>query len=207
MHRFDDRVRTVLRLAQQEALLLQQHQIAPVHLMLGLLREDEMGTQFLVQLGLHFAAAKRLLPAPQDATIADSTDSAQQPDLQETTRAILEVAASEARRLQSEQVSTGHIVLALAKRAEQEALTDTPSLLAQIFVQAEVSTRAIMRRVLESLQAKTKHSATVVTVSLQIPADQFDVFSSKAREQNLATPDFLLKILQEHLENELYGKV
>ena len=170
MHRFDDQARLVFHLAREEAVRLGHPRIAPMHLLLGVLRLESNATQTLNQMGLSLKHARSRLE--EIVGKCENLNADINPDITESARLSMETAAAEARRLQAEQVGIGHVLLGIIRQAEVNARQmggSTP--LTQILGEYEGGMRGVMRRVLESLRNPSQTTPETPILETQQPKE------------------------------------
>jgi ATP-dependent Clp protease ATP-binding subunit ClpC len=110
---FTPEAQEALRLAHQEAVRLHHQEIGTKHILIGLIavRESAAG-EVLYRLGLEVKPT-RLMEARLKPT-AELKEPVK-PELNQPARELLELAAQEAREADQQQISTGHLLLALIK--------------------------------------------------------------------------------------------
>lgn len=112
-HRFTDRARTAMNLAQEEAQALRHHFIGTEHLLLGLLREgDGVAARALSELGVSADAIRGAV-----IFIIGRGDHLVAGEVPLTARAklVLQLASDEARGLNHSYIGTEHLLLALIR--------------------------------------------------------------------------------------------
>lgn len=129
MHeRFSDRARHAMALANREAVQLGHGQIAPEHILLGLLAEREsVGTCVLKNLDVNLDRVRKL--ASESVDPGNESALGRRPHSSET-REVIDFAIEEARKLGHRHVGTEHLLLGLvrhknngaAKALEQERI-------------------------------------------------------------------------------------
>ncbi len=137
LERFTPAAQEVLRFGRMEATRMRHATIGPEHIFLGLLLEsDGLAGRILRDLGVRPQVAQksveRLSGAPP---LRPATD----PELRASTKALLQLAVEEARRWNSTNVDTQHLLLALLR--QQDALV------VAILIQAGISVEVVRRRV------------------------------------------------------------
>jgi DNA-binding transcriptional MerR regulator len=101
------RARTALEFASAEAIALQQPEITPTHVLLGLLRDtDGFAAQVLIRLGLTIDPLRAACPHSDSSTTA--------PTITAAARQIVTLAHTEAHQLGHDYIGTEHLLLALA---------------------------------------------------------------------------------------------
>jgi ATP-dependent Clp protease ATP-binding subunit ClpA len=186
MHRFDDQARLVFRFAREEAVRLGHSRIAAEHLLLGVLRQETPITQALNQLGLSLKHARNRLE--EIVGRRENTNPNAIPDITETARLSMEAAATEARRLQAEQIGIGHVLLGIIRQAEISARQlNGSTALTQILGEFDGGLRGVMRRVLESLRNPEPINAEVPIIE-----------NIQAKEITFKLEPELLKKLEQH---------
>ncbi len=119
--RFTDRARSVLRLAQEEARLLNHSFIGTEHLLLGLIHEGEgVGAKALESLGVDLEATRERVRE----TITTPLDSAEtgSPPFTPRAKKALEMALREALQLGHSYIGTEHLLLGLCREGEGVAI-------------------------------------------------------------------------------------
>jgi ATP-dependent Clp protease ATP-binding subunit ClpC len=124
-YNFTDRVRQTLRLAREQAALLQQEHVGPEHILLGLLEEGGgLAVTLLDELAVDRErlgeAVRRSAPV---GTRADRTWPADLP-YSPVAKRVLELAVTEARDLGHAYVGTEHVLLALLHRESVPAVSE-----------------------------------------------------------------------------------
>ena len=143
--RFSDRVKRVMRLVREEAARLGNNHISSEHLLLGIIREGKgSAVNVMLNLGLNLDKIKQSI----DDYVAYSGGSMTMGDVPFTPRAkqILEIAASEAKEMKSQNVRTCHLLVALVK--------DKETIAAQILVGFGVDYKTVKEEVIAVLQGK-----------------------------------------------------
>jgi ATP-dependent Clp protease ATP-binding subunit ClpC len=114
--KFSQRIKDVLSYSKEEAIRLGNHEIAPEHLMLGILREGEgVAIDVLVSLGANLYQLKKDVEsviAPDGPVKLTDTDNI---PLLKTSERILKLVYLEAKSLKKATIDTGHLLLALMK--------------------------------------------------------------------------------------------
>lgn len=161
MHRFDDTARMVLHHAKEEAIALGHVRIMPEHLLLGMLQQNHPIVKNLLEQGLSLKKARdgfEAFAGRREATTAD-------PDLNQASLLSLEAATAEARRLQAEQITLGHLLLGILRQAEIAARqVSGSSAIPQMLGGFEGGLRGVMRRVLEHLRNPTSEQVAAVAL-------------------------------------------
>jgi len=112
--RFNDRLKRVLALAQDEAIRFNHNYIGPEHLLLGLAREGEgVAAKVLDALGVTLSKLRKSVEAMIGR--GDSTTSPSEITLSPRTKKIIELAIDEARKLGHSHVGTEHLLLGLVR--------------------------------------------------------------------------------------------
>ena len=174
-YNFTDRVRKVLAMSREEAVLFQHEYVGTEHLLLGLIREGE-GVAATVLLNLNVELdeiAQKIHETVKRGRDARGTG----PDLPYTSRAkkVLELAMSEARGLNHRYVGTEHLLLGL--------LREEKGIAAQVLINAGVdidAARAETLRILgtEVPQVSAKaHGGSPISVRLILHYDNNRVVS------------------------------
>ncbi len=192
MHRFDDQARMVLGFAREEALRLGHPRIAPEHLLLGVLRQND---SFAQTLSLPLGEARTRL---EQIVGRRETSHETTLEITEAARLSMETAASEARRLQASQVSPGHLLLGVIRQAEISGRQMTGGIaVGQILGELEGGIRGVMRRVLEGL--RTPEASAVnqpMTVELKLEPEFHQKLLAYADSQGQSLEASILGILQ-----------
>ncbi|TAJ11346.1 ATP-dependent Clp protease ATP-binding subunit [Marinilabiliaceae bacterium JC017] len=110
---FSPRIRDVISYSKEEAERLGNHFISPEHIMLGILRDGE-GTaiEILEQLNVDFFKIKTAIEKELKAEKPHNSDNL---PLLKSAERVLKLVHLEARALKSDQINTGHLLLALLK--------------------------------------------------------------------------------------------
>jgi ATP-dependent Clp protease ATP-binding subunit ClpC len=112
--RFTDLSRSVLVIAQQEALSLNHNAIGTEHLLLGLLRErDGVAAKALEELNISLADVRERIPEA-----ADDGSTSTEPPFTSRVKKVLEFSVSEAMQLGHDLIGTEHILLGLIREGE-----------------------------------------------------------------------------------------
>ncbi|GET28634.1 ATP-dependent Clp protease ClpC [Prolixibacter sp. SD074] len=122
--KFSPRIKDVLSYSREEAIRLGNDHIGTEHLFLGILRDGEgVAIDIMTQLGIDFSGIKK------DVEKAVINDKPLGPDasvpLMKSTEKVLKIVYLEARSLNEQTISTGHLLLAILK--------DQNSLVSQLF--------------------------------------------------------------------------
>lgn len=122
--KFSPRIKDVLSYSREEAIRLGNDHIGTEHLFLGILRDGEgVAIDIMTQLGIDFSGIKK------DVEKAVINDKPLEPDasvpLMKSTEKVLKIVYLEARSLNEQTISTGHLLLAILK--------DQNSLVSQLF--------------------------------------------------------------------------
>jgi ATP-dependent Clp protease ATP-binding subunit ClpC len=114
--KFSQRIKDVLTFSKEEAIRLGNHEIAPEHLLLGILREGEgVAIDILVSLGVNLYQLKKDIEmnlasaGPLKITGSDNIP------LLKTSERILKLVYLEAKSLKKNTIDTGHLLLAMMK--------------------------------------------------------------------------------------------
>jgi ATP-dependent Clp protease ATP-binding subunit ClpC len=114
--KFSQRIKDVLSFSKEEAIRLGNNEIAPEHLLLGILREGEgVAIDILVSLGVNLYQLKKDI----ESIIAPAgpikiTDSDNIP-LLKTSERILKLVYLEAKSMKKNTIDTGHLLLSIIK--------------------------------------------------------------------------------------------
>src|ERR1700687_1908646 len=115
--RFNDRAKSVLALAQEEAIRFNHHYIGTEHLLLGLVREGEgVAARVLDSLGVELSKVRTAVEVIIGR--GDSTTSPSEITLSPRTKKVIELAIDEARKLGHSHVGTEHLLLGLVREGE-----------------------------------------------------------------------------------------
>jgi effector-binding domain-containing protein len=105
------RARTTLDLAKIEAAALQQAEINPAHVLLGLLRESEgFAGHVLADFGMTLEPMRTLLPRGQDQSA--------EPRITASAQQVVSLADGEARQIGHHYIGTEHLLLGLAQQGD-----------------------------------------------------------------------------------------
>jgi ATP-dependent Clp protease ATP-binding subunit ClpA len=198
MHRFDDQARLVFHLAREEAVRLGHPRIAAEHLLLGVLRLETSFTQTLNELGLTLKYTRNRF----EEIVGKRESITTNPEITETAKLSMEMAASEARRLQAEQISVGHVILGIIRQAEITARQmNSSTALTQILGEFEGGLRGVMRRVLESIRNPTTEIPILETSQLQelilkLEPELYTKLEQHAKNQGKSVQASIHEILQ-----------
>jgi ATP-dependent Clp protease ATP-binding subunit ClpC len=126
--KFSQRIKDVLSFSKEEAIRLGNNEIAPEHMLLGILREGEgVAIDILVSLGANLYQLKKDIEAviapPGPIKVTDSENI----PLLKTSERILKLVYLEAKSLKKSTIDTGHLLLAILKdenTAISRVLTD-----------------------------------------------------------------------------------
>jgi ATP-dependent Clp protease ATP-binding subunit ClpC len=115
-HRFTERARKVLSLAQEEAQRLKHNYIGTEHILLGLVREhDGVAAVVLARLGIDpdraRAEVERIIGSSDRSVLGDI-------GLTPHGKKVVELAVDEARRLNHHYIGTEHLLLGLVREGE-----------------------------------------------------------------------------------------
>jgi ATP-dependent Clp protease ATP-binding subunit ClpC len=203
MHRFDDQARLVFHLAREEAVRLGHPRIAAEHLLLGVLRQDTPVTQAVNQLGLSLKYARDRLEEIVGRRENLNQDTI--PDITEAAKLSMESAATEARRLQAEQIGIGHVLLGIIRQAEVSARQmNGNTALTQILGEFDGGLRGVMRRVLESLRNPSQttpenpvlETYNLKELKLKLESDLYAKLETHAKTQGKSLESSILDILR-----------
>ena len=139
--RFTARARSVMVLAQQEAMRLRHGYIGTEHLLLGLLREEEgIAGQVLYSAGVTLDDARE-----QVESIVGYGEEGQDGQAPFTPRSkkVLELALREALQIGHDYIGTEHLLLGLVREGEGVAAR----VFANLYVDPDVVHRGVLRRV------------------------------------------------------------
>ena len=192
MHRFDDQARIVLGFAREEALRLGHPRIAPEHLLLGVLRQNnEVARTLALSLG---EARTRLEQIVGRREASQNTEI----EITEAARLSMETAAAEARRLQASQVSPGHLLLGIIRQAEISGRQISGGIaVGQILGELEGGIRGVMRRVLEGLRTETANTVPQpITIELRLEPEFHQKLLAYADSQKQSLEITILSILE-----------
>lgn len=121
LDRFSARARQVLRIATEEAHRLAHNYIGTEHLLLGLVKEENgIAGRVLRELGVRPDRVTELVERMTGA--GRRTTASERPELTPRTKAVLELAVEEARKLGSAYIGTEHILLGLIRQNEGVAI-------------------------------------------------------------------------------------
>ncbi len=193
MHRFDDQARMVLGFAREEALRLGHPRIAPEHLLLGVLRQNSSVAQ---SLSLSLGEARTRLE--QIVGRREATSQTTEIEITEAARLSMETAAAEARRLQANQVSPGHLLLGVIRQAELSGRQITGGIaVTQILGELEGGIRGVMRRVLEGLRSvETSSAPEPIAMVLKLEPEFHQKLQVYADNKGQSLEATVLEILQ-----------
>ncbi len=114
--KFSQRIKDVLSFSKEEAIRLGNNEIAPEHMLLGILREGEgVAIDILVSLGANLYQLKKdieAIIAPAGPIKVTDTDNV---PLLKTSERILKLVYLEAKSLKKSTIDTGHLLLAIIK--------------------------------------------------------------------------------------------
>ena len=180
---FTDRVRKVLQMAREEAARLHHEYVGTEHLLLGLIREGEgVAAAVLTNLGVDF---EEIVEKIERTVKKGKAREVVGRDLPYTSRAktTIELAMSEARRLDSSYVGTEHLLLG--------TLAEETGIAAQVLTDAGVT--------LDAARAETVRMLSDPGARREAPAD-----GSVLRERRMRRAAILVKASE--LINELMGQ-
>ena len=115
--KFSQRIKDVLSYSKEEAIRLGNNEIAPEHMLLGILREGEgVAIDILVSLGVNLYQLKKDI----EAIIAPSAGPVKVTDMEnlpllKTSERILKLVYLEAKSMKKNTIDTGHLLLAMIK--------------------------------------------------------------------------------------------
>ena len=136
LERFTPAAQEVLRFAQIEATRMRHATIGPEHILLGLLLEGEgIAGRVLRDMGLRAVQAQQTVARLSSAAPLTALE----PELRQSTKALIQMAIDESQRYQSAIVDTQHLLLALLQQHE--------GVIIAVLTQAGLSIEAIRRRV------------------------------------------------------------
>jgi len=151
-YNFTERVRTVLRMAREEAIWLHHEYVGTEHMLLGLAREGKgVAATVLQNLSVELDQIhQNVIETVKGGKAAQITG----PDLPYTSRAkkVLELSMSEARELNHKYVGTEHLLLGLLR--EQKGIA------AQVLIDAGVNFEAARAETLRILGTQVSQSST-----------------------------------------------
>ena len=166
-HRFTDRARRAVHLAQEEARLLRHNWVGTEHLLIGLLYEEEgVAAKALASLGISRedvrAQVKEIIGYGQSSPAGPIPFTAR-------ARKVLELSLREALQLGHHYIGTEHLLLGLLREGEGVA--------AQVLVRLGVGHALVRKRVLSVLRAEceqadpqTQRAADLVDTAEQLAA-------------------------------------
>jgi ATP-dependent Clp protease ATP-binding subunit ClpA len=104
---FNIQASMVFHFAREEALRLGHAEVAPEHLLLGVLRTEDEASQVLSEFGVNLEAVRAQLAVIEDRTPPKGEAVTVSPGAQ----AVMELAGSEAQDLRTNRIYTAHILL------------------------------------------------------------------------------------------------
>ena len=201
--KFTERARSVLTLAQEEALRLNHNYIGTEHLLLGLIREGEgVGAKTLTNLGVELSHVRSAVEA-----IIGCGDRAVTGEIGLTPRAkkVIELAVDEARRLNHTHLGTEHLLLGLIREGVASQVLDS------LGVQLDRA-RLDIAQALRSRGVRAEGAAAVVppsarsrieTGSADEPvSDPFDKFTERARRALTLAQEEALRLGHNYIGTE-----
>ena len=148
LERFTPAAQEVLRFAQIEATRMRHATIGPEHILLGLLLEGEgIAGRVLRDMGLRAVQAQQTVARLSSAAPLTALE----PELRQSTKALIQMAIDESQRYQSTVVDTQHLLLALLQQHE--------GVIIAVLTQAGLSVEAIRRRVERLTPSRTAEPA------------------------------------------------
>jgi ATP-dependent Clp protease ATP-binding subunit ClpC len=115
-HRFTERARKVMQLAQEEAQRLQHNYIGTEHLLLGLVREGKgVAAKTLTSLGVDLEKVRK---AVEDIISRGVSPVAGEIGLTPRAKKVIELAVDEARHLNHHYIGTEHLLLGVIREGE-----------------------------------------------------------------------------------------
>ncbi len=117
---FTPEAQEAMRLAYQEAVRLHHHELGTKHILIGLIamRESAAG-EVLYLLGLELGPTRRM---EERLKHTDELEEPVKPEMNQSAKELLAYAAQEAQTANQEQISTGHLLLALTRVKDGVAL-------------------------------------------------------------------------------------
>lgn len=114
--KFSQRIKDVLSFSKEEAIRLGNSEIAPEHMLLGILREGEgVAIDILVSLGANLYQLKKDIEAIVSPTGPIKVTDSDNVPLLKTSERILKLVYLEAKSLKKSTIDTGHLLLAIIK--------------------------------------------------------------------------------------------
>ncbi len=114
--KFSQRIKDVLSFSKEEAIRLGNNEIAPEHMLLGILREGEgVAIDILVSLGANLYQLKKDVEAIVSPTGPIKVTDSENVPLLKTSERILKLVYLEAKSLKKSTIDTGHLLLAIIK--------------------------------------------------------------------------------------------
>jgi ATP-dependent Clp protease ATP-binding subunit ClpC len=114
--KFSQRIKDVLSFSKEEAIRLGNNEIAPEHMLLGILREGEgVAIDILVSLGANLYQLKKDIEAIVSPTGPIKVTDSDNVPLLKTSERILKLVYLEAKSLKKSTIDTGHLLLAIIK--------------------------------------------------------------------------------------------
>ena len=149
--KFSDRGKRVVVLAQEQARKLGHQYIGTEHLLIGLIEEDDgIAAQVLASNGVEAPAVRAFVE--ETVGLGGESPSGTVP-FTPRAKKVLELSHKEARKLGSEQIGPGHLLLGLVREGE--------GLAAQAIVKAGADLAKVRRDVLEILDRRKRSEAVV----------------------------------------------
>lgn len=114
--KFSQRVQDVLAFSKEEAIRLKNDYLAPEHLLLGMLRDGEgVAVQLLLSLEVDLTGLRQEIERKIRKTEPLNVSENEQIPLLKTTERILKIIYLEAKASKSDEINTGHLLLAILK--------------------------------------------------------------------------------------------
>ncbi len=165
-YNFTEHVRAALGRAREESARLRHEYVGTEHILLGMLREDNVAVTVIESFGVN---PQSLADAADSVVKKGASGTPTGPDLPYTSRAkkVLELAMNEARDLNHSYVGTEHLLLGL--------LREERGIAAQLLVDAGITLDAARERVLEILgqppQARPRVARAASIAAMKLWAD------------------------------------
>ena len=138
--RLDQYARQSVRLAEKAAERLQAHLVDTEHLLIGLVQDEGIAGQVLRQAGLDYWMT---LHAIEKKPRRDKPDSGKVVGVSQGIKTVLELAVLEARLRDQSKISTGHLLMGLARYREGVAF--------QVLVSLGIKPRKMRKRLRQAL--------------------------------------------------------
>ncbi len=149
LEKFTPAAQEVLRFAQMEAMRMRHATIGPEHILLGLLLESEgVAGRVLRDMGLRPQQAQQTVARLSSAFPLRTPE----PELRQSTKALLQMALEEAQRHSTMTVDTQHILLALLRQHE--------GVIIAVLTHGGLSAEAIRRRIERFMPVRPSATAT-----------------------------------------------